>query len=369
MRTLKNYIFKKLIATLVGLSGIFIGAIWLTQSLRLKGYLGLIVFLLPDLIATTLPICVLIAGIQVYQKFIADNELAIMRSIGLSHLQIAGPIIMLGFFASLISLIINLYIIPLAFQNFREKEYAIKNEISSQIVSEGAFNVVKGVTIYVRERLPNDEMRGIFIHQEEQKDAQGRCSPAYTVFAEKGQMVHDAGGFSLYLKHGHRQERNKQDKQLSFLHFEEFRYDLTPLTHNNEERSIKPYERTLQELLHPEQFGAEGGMKNRMIIEAHQRILMPFQSLLNAFILSACILYGELRRRRRKHKIIAALSISLCSQGVLISILNLATTRMYLIPLAYIMMFILLSIAMVVLQGSPVPALFRKRQNIVQGDV
>ncbi len=352
-------------------SFIFIGAIWLTQSLRflelivnhnvsLKGYVMLVIYLLPDLIATTLPICILLAGIQVYQKFISDNELAVMRSVGLSNLQISKPLLFTGVLATGFVLLSNLFVIPYSFQNFRNREHAIKNDISASVINEGAFNVLKGVTIYVKERDFNGIMKGIFIHHDAVTQRNGSTTPAYTIFAEKGQLKHSKDHLSIFLLNGHRQEKNNTNNQITFLHFDEFHYDLTPLLRKNTERSIKPYERTLMELLYPDQLTTDTTTKKRMKVEAHQRIITPFLCILNAIIVLACLLFGDLRRRRRKRKIIIAVATALIIQGMIIAILNRASTHYYMIYIGYGFLFIAAVVSLYILASHKVETYTKK---------
>ena len=106
MLLISRYLFKKMTVTIALLTIIFIGAIWLTQSLRfievivnhsvsLWGYFSLIIYLIPDLMATTLPICLLIGGIHVYSKLTNDHEIQVIRALGLSNFQIAKPLLIL----------------------------------------------------------------------------------------------------------------------------------------------------------------------------------------------------------------------------------------------------------------------------------
>jgi len=84
LSTIDRYIALTLLKSLILFSLLIVGIVWLSQSLRFlelivqnnigfSSYLYLIFFLLPDLLSNLLPICLLLAGIQVYQKLIADH--------------------------------------------------------------------------------------------------------------------------------------------------------------------------------------------------------------------------------------------------------------------------------------------------------
>ena len=121
MLKITYYIFRQLSLTTIFLTAGLTAAIWLTQSLRFvdgvlnKGlpittFFTLISYLLPDLISIVLPVSLLIAVIYAYNRLIADQELIVMRSAGMSHWQLAKPAILLASFITAGLYINNIYV-------------------------------------------------------------------------------------------------------------------------------------------------------------------------------------------------------------------------------------------------------------------
>jgi lipopolysaccharide export system permease protein len=337
MTRLHLYILSKAFKATVGLTLLVMGIVWLTQSLRfidmivnhnlsLLGYLKLIVFLLPDLIATIIPICFLIACIFVFNKLTAENELPIFSAVGLSDVDIYKPIALLSGGLTVFILLINFFVVPAAFKKFRDNEYNLRNEFSASLIREGSFNFHKNTTIYVHKRGADGSLNNVFIHQK-----QGDVETV--VIADKGLMHRDGGKLYLELFKGVRQERNKVGK-VTELAFEELNYDLSTLFQNAEERAIKPYEKTIPELIFPDQ-NLSAMAKARLKAEGHQRILNPLLTLLDGLLVVVFMTRNHSRRRNIRKRFYVMLLLALVVHGGTFSLINASVNRASILGLSY----------------------------------
>ncbi len=350
MLLISRYLFKKMTVTIALLTIIFIGAIWLTQSLRfievivnhsvsLWGYFSLIIYLIPDLMATTLPICLLIGGIHVYSKLTNDHEIQVIRALGLSNFQIAKPLLILGLLTTGVVFLINIYIMPLSFQKFRDQEHQIRNQFSGSLIREGTFNIVKGITAYVRARGEKGELYGILIYNPQvQKDTNGEgASPtSQTIIAEEGNLCQTEEDLVLVLKNGSRQERDSVTGQLSFVNFGEFTLDLSTVIKQESTRVTKPYEKSLTELF-SQDATSDPNLKSRMRVEGHQRLLTPWFSLIDVLIVCTFMLIGDFGRKGRKYRILTGVTLSLFLHISLHVLLNLSVQHPFLITYIYLL--------------------------------
>jgi len=130
-----RHIFKYLLTSLAFLATVLTTGVWLTQSLRfveiivnqnvsIGGYFTLVGFLIPDLIAIVLPICILISVLFTYNKLIADHELSIFRTCGLSNWRLARPALILAFLMACLVAFINIYFVPIILSSL--KRYGIQ---------------------------------------------------------------------------------------------------------------------------------------------------------------------------------------------------------------------------------------------------
>src|ERR1700760_1144387 len=107
MKRLDRYILRQCFAVMIFVTAALSAAIWLAQSLRLvdlivnrglsvEGFLYLAVLILPRFLDIVLPIGVFIAVLFTFNRLIAESELVVMRSAGLSHLALSKPVLLLA---------------------------------------------------------------------------------------------------------------------------------------------------------------------------------------------------------------------------------------------------------------------------------
>lgn len=350
MSLVTRHILKYLLSSLTFLATVLTTGVWLTQSLRfvdiivnqnvsIGGYFSLVGFLIPDLIAIVLPVCILISVLFTYNKLITDHELSIFRTCGLSNWRLARPTLILALFMALLVAFINIYIVPISFRHLRDMEYKLRNEFSSNFVQDGMFNSLRGVTVYARTRAMNGDLDGVFIHSVGQAltNSQPKRNP-FTIVAQHGTIVERDGKKSLLmLFNGTRQEKDEKTGKISFFHFQTLSYDLDQLATNIQERIIKPYERSLSDLLDPPDADSlHPTTKAQFHSEGHQRLLSPLLVLLFALIGLSTLLPQEFNRRGRQKRILLAIGLAACIHVGLIFLININGRWAITIPLAYV---------------------------------
>ncbi|HEX3100367.1 MAG TPA: LptF/LptG family permease, partial [Pyrinomonadaceae bacterium] len=129
----------------------------------------LTVALIPNVIAFTCPMAMLVGTIIGLAKMQGDSELVAIRASGVGNVQIAVPIIILGILLSFFAFFVNLQGVPVAASLVRNValETAIKKLESP--LEPGVFNTeVAGYTIYVKGGdLETGRWKNIFIYSED----------------------------------------------------------------------------------------------------------------------------------------------------------------------------------------------------------
>jgi LPS export ABC transporter permease LptF len=127
--------------------------------------------LVPNVIAFTCPMAVLVGVIIGLSKMQSDSELVAIRASGVGNLQITIPVLIIGVLLSIFAFVINLYGVPLAARIVRQ--VAIQTAIYKleSPIEPGVFNTeVAGYTIYVRDGdISDGQWRNIFVHNEDEK--------------------------------------------------------------------------------------------------------------------------------------------------------------------------------------------------------
>lgn len=119
-KTLFWYVLKDLIRIFLLTSGALAGIMSFGGLLRPLTEHGLdlgqvgkmLSYFMPAMTTYSLPIAALFATTMVYGRLAADNEVTACRSVGISHLSLAAPALVLGLLVALLSLLLLCFIVP-----------------------------------------------------------------------------------------------------------------------------------------------------------------------------------------------------------------------------------------------------------------
>lgn len=320
------YRYSKYIISNLGGATLFVAAgltcvIWLTQSLRfvdlivnrgldMLAFIYLTTMLLPSLLGFMLPIALAISALYAYHKMIADSELVVLRSAGLSRWQLTRP--SLGFAACIVlfGYLISLYLLPLSYRQYKDMQAFARNNYASLLLQEGVFNnPVDGLTVYIRERNSDGTLKGILVQDSREAGA------SVTMMAEEGRLMKTPQGPRFQLIKGNRQQVDRERGQLSFLAFDDYMLDISLFTSETTSRVREAKERYLFELFDPqEKIGA--AKRNEFYVEAHQRLTWPLYNMVLPTFVLAMLLGGQFNRRGNWKRY----TFTLSSVGVLLAI-------------------------------------------------
>lgn len=126
--------------------------------------------LIPNVVAFTCPMAVLIGVVIGLSKMQSDNELIALRAAGIGNLQIIFPVLILGIFLSSLTLFINIDGIPFAARIVKKVALQTALYKLESPIEPGVFNTeVNGFTIYVKDGdLQKGTWKNIFIYNEDQ---------------------------------------------------------------------------------------------------------------------------------------------------------------------------------------------------------
>jgi len=129
----------------------------------------LTVALIPNVVAFTCPMAILVGTIIGLTKLQGDSELVAIRASGVGNLQIALPIMLLGILLSAFAFLVNLEGVPFAAGLVRNVGLQTALKKLESPVEPGVFNRdLTGYTIYVRDGdVETGRWRNIFIYSED----------------------------------------------------------------------------------------------------------------------------------------------------------------------------------------------------------
>ena len=359
MNRITWYIFRQLLGPLAFVTITITGVVWLTQSLRFmdlminRGLSGstllyLTLLLLPHFLVLILPISIFCSVLFVYFRLESDSELVVMRSTGLSSWKLTQPAIQLGLFVTLVLFALTLYLQPLGFRTFKDKQFTFRHNLGPVIGQEGVFNnIINGVTVFVRERGPNGELRGLLVHDER------NLQHPISMIAKEGSFAILDGKPRFILENGTRQEFRRESNQLSLLYFDRYIVNLERITPKPKERWREGSERFLPELFNPGSTPDDIKNSKKLYSEGHRRLVLPFYALALAMIATAGILSSK---NNRKNKWLLPIISGFCAiifELIGIGIFSLIPQTPQLTPLVYLHVIVTLIISGLVIIRNP----------------
>lgn len=360
-------VVRQLLAGTLFITAVLSGIIWLTQSLRFvdwivnrglspSRFLQLIMLLLPDFLVVILPVAVFSAVLFTYTRLTGDRELIVMRAAGVSPLGLAKPAIVASIAATSIAYLLYVFVLPWSTSQFKELQWDIRYNFSQVLIEEGSFNDFgDGITVYVRERLGDEVLHGILVH-----DARDPAA-TYTYMAERGALLPGGDGEGrVVLFNGSRQQVDEANNSLSVLYFDRYTFDLSETRQAPNSRARDPRELSINELFEVAD-DPEARIRGKLLVEANRRLTAPLASIAYTVIATCFLLRGPFRRNSQAVPVLASVGIALVLGLASLGIENMAAREPRLVPLMYLAATIPIIAGFAVLAEIP---LLRRREIV-----
>jgi lipopolysaccharide export system permease protein len=343
MQKVSGYILRRSTVAFLFVTLSLVCAIWLMQSLRLidlivnRGlpfsmFLYMSMLMLPTFLALILPVSLFTAVLFAYNRLTMDSELLVMRAAGISQTGLSKSAFLLAGIVTVIIYSLTLYLLPLSFREFKDRQVTIRNDFSTVLLQEGVFTeLATGITVFVRERGAEGELLGVLVH-----DGRNPEKPV-TMMAENGALVRTDEGPQVIMVNGNRQEVSKDSGTLSLLYFDRYVLDVHSVDKTLDKRWREPRERFLDELFFPDMTDGNNRFNAaKLRAEGHQRLTLPIYALTFTVIALAALLSGDYARRGLGKRITTATLLIVAIQGAALGFTNLAARFPWLVPLIYL---------------------------------
>jgi len=302
MRLIDCYLLRQMLGPTLLATAALTGVALLSQSLagldlivnqRQSALVFLKVTLLymPQLINMILPIAVFVAALVALNRLHTEQEIVVCFAGGMSRWRVISPAIRLACVIAFLALLLNLFVQPAAFRELRQELFAVRTDLASTLVREGEFTEPSpGLTVYAQSVDGQGRMRNLFIHQAKPN------GEATTYTADQGRLAKRFGRPVLIMRNGSTQEFSKTGV-LNFLTFDEYVYDLSPLTEGSEIVHYKPSDRFPHELFFPDLAQAwERQNRASLLAEGHARLSTPLYTIAFMAMALAAIIGGGFSR-------------------------------------------------------------------------
>ncbi len=157
--------------------------------------LQILINTLPTTLVTVVPLSIMIGTLLGLGRMAADNEIAAIKSAGISIVRLLPPVMVVGAIGWSLTLLCTLWLIPRGISESRKLlENAAKTGISAGIEERTFFDSLSNLIVYVDQKDPQTGiLHGIFIQQKSPPDE------TRTIIAQKGKISPDPDGKFLIL--------------------------------------------------------------------------------------------------------------------------------------------------------------------------
>lgn len=342
MKILNVYIFKQIFIGFLLVCFSLLAMLWLTQSLRFVEMVtrqGLPVYLFAEMTSLLMPrifnilspVAAFVTVLFVYNRLIADRELVVMQSAGISPWQNSKAAFFLGILMALFNVFVMNWGIPWSESKFRDLEWRVKNNLTQMVFREGEFTSLKnGITVFIDKHEDDGSVSGIFVSDESKPNLK------VTLTAEKGRIIQTEKGPRILFINGVRQEMNTKDYKFSTLSFSRYSAEFNNMeSRKKKDQTVR--EKSVFELL---QSGRDNTLddhtQRKNIVEGNRRVLYPLYNLLFALLACVGLLVGNFNRRGQTKIITVEVLSMIIILGGDLAFTNLAGRSLMVLPLLYL---------------------------------
>jgi lipopolysaccharide export system permease protein len=316
MRLIEKYLFRQLlwptIATATALGAVALLSqtlaeidVLVNQHQSVKVFLTLIALSLPEMLVMVLPIALFVAALMSLNRLHTEQEIVVCYAGGLSRWRVVAPGIRLATLCALITLVMNLWIVPWCYRERTQELFKIKTDLVSSLVRDGQFTQpAPGLTVYAQSTDRNGELHNVFIDEEKP----GGQSTSFT--SKFGHIVKRGDQPALIMRIGSNQHFDAQGV-LQYVTFDEYVFDLTPYINTDEDVHFKSSDRYLHELLFPDLTQPlDKHDRKKFLAEANERLSSPLYNLALMTLALTGVLGGPFSRTGYGRRIATVCSVA-----------------------------------------------------------
>lgn len=248
--------------------------------------LQLFLYILPYSLVVTIPMSVLLATLATFTRLGTDGEILAMRGAGLSLSRLTRPAVGFGLVASVLTLVITIWILPFSNHAFKNLVFRMTHQQATVGIQEGVFNSeFEGLILYVEHVDPKtSRLEGVFL-VDNRNPAERRV-----VVARSGQFTSDPQNLRMGLSlsqgsiHLSAAELTGGYRLLTFSDYQ-LTVDVGRSLVDPMQRPPGEQELTLAELRErAAALRAQGRNYHPPLVEFHKKLAIPISCLLFALV-------------------------------------------------------------------------------------
>ncbi len=230
MKTIHRYILKELLKvffmalfflTMVMFMEqiLFITALIVNRPITFTEGLRMVIYIIPPLLALTIPASLLIASVVTFNQLSADSEIHAMKAQGWSFMFLMRPVMYLSGATFAATVFVIFVAIPWGNQSFKQMIFDIVQNRAYFDIKTRVFNSdFKDLIFFVNDMESNNSLKNIFVAKS------SGDGPSKIITSQFGQIISDPEDLKiqLHLKEGAIHEMDDNGKEYRITKFEKY---------------------------------------------------------------------------------------------------------------------------------------------------
>lgn len=294
---------------------------------------SLMLYNMPDQVAQLMPLLTFGTVLWIYARATDDREVVVLLSAGVSPLRLAKPALIFAAITTAIAWTMTLWLIPVSFGAFKDREHEVRAGLASAILQEGQFNPIgRKLVFFFREGQLGGVMQDVlfFDARDKRKDQ--------TIIAERAWMDRSSDELKFLFESGSMQQRPHDGSKPDLIEFERFTLSADAESLGFSKRGGRGInERPIGELLFDEPVPEEAHLLPVFRAHGHNQLVKPLLCVMMTGLALLLILAPAPGRRGAPWwRWPAALTLGASNEWLLLAAVSAAERDLSLLPVIWI---------------------------------
>lgn len=213
-----------------------LAVVWVTQAVTridiatgsaasIGAFVTMMLLLVPQFAALTLPFGLLIGIINVFNAMNADSEMPVMSGSGFSRMRMARPVLVLSLIFGAAIFLINHFVEPAANRGVRDILTDARSNLLATLIQEGRFvQIQEGLTVHVDRKRPGNLLTGVMVVDDRDETVQ------IIQYAAEAVVDESTGVPLLLMRDGQIHRVEAENGNVSIIQFDAYALSLAQLS-------------------------------------------------------------------------------------------------------------------------------------------
>lgn len=293
---------------------------------------SLMLYNIPDQAAQLLPLLTFGTVLWIYARAIDDREMVVLLSAGTSPARLAKPALVFALITTALAWTMTLWLIPVSFGAFKDREHEVRAGLASAILQEGQFNPIgRKLVVYYRQGNLTGVMQDVLFFDARDKNKD------QTIVAERARMERSTDELKFLFESGSVQQSPHDGSQPSLIQFERFTLSADAVSLGFSKRGGRGInERPIGELLFEQPSPQEAHLLPVLRAHGHNQLVQPLLCLSMTGLALLLVMSAPGRRAAPWWRWPAALTSGAANLWLLLAAVSMAERDITLLPVIWI---------------------------------